>query len=168
LTITRNSTTRSRQAQLELRITQDEEHLPEDARGLGPLMKRWGLSASPQECMWVIVYDSMLAVRTVMEVARGAHITVDLHLPTMLSAVLTAGCERFMLVHNHPNGTVTPTVADFQLTLDVMEAANACGLYFEDHIIVSPSGKTYSFVDSGFLKPAPYIKEGRNAAAPAR
>lgn len=161
---------RNRQAQLEMRITSEEVHLPEDGTKLGPLMKRWGLSAAPQECMWVVAYDSLLAVRTVLEVARGAHITVDLHLPTMLSAVLTAGCERFMLVHNHPNGMASPTVADFQLTLDVMAAANACGLYFEDHLIVTPSGKTYSFVDSGFLKPADYVKEGRHvvAAQPVR
>jgi DNA repair protein RadC len=149
-------TKRDRMAQLDLRILRDDERMPESFSDVNALFARWGLNASPQECLWVVAYDAMLHVRTVVEVGRGGHTTVDLHLPTMLSAILSAGCERFMLVHNHPSNVTTPTIADFQLTRDVMDAANACGLYFEDHIIVTPGGKTYSFVESGFMTPVEY------------
>lgn len=163
--MTTRTTTKSRHAQLELRVLRDDEHMPEDARQLGPLMARWGLSAQPQECIWIVAYDSNLAVRTVIEVARGAHTSVDAHLPTMLAAVLTTGAERFILVHNHPNGVLAPTTADFALTTTVLTAANACGLYLEDHLIVVPKGFSFSFVDAGYLTPAPYVKPGQNQAA---
>jgi DNA repair protein RadC len=157
--------TRTRFAQLELRVLREDEHLPLDARELGPLFKRWGLSAQPQECIWVIAYDSNLTVRTIFETARGGHTAVDAHIPTMMAAVLTAGCERFIVGHNHPNGVLMPTQADFDFTSKINAAANALSLYFEDHLILVPQGWSWSFVDAGYLKPAPYVPAGRNEAA---
>jgi DNA repair protein RadC len=164
---TRNSRYRNVYAQLELRLLKEDERLPDSADDLPHVMQRWGLGNQPQECTWVIACDSMLNLRTVVEVGRGTHISADIHMPSLLAAVLTAGAERFILVHNHPNGSLQPTVADFQLTLAVTEAANACHLYFEDHLIITPRNGTYSFVDSGFLKPAPYVQDGQNVIAQA-
>lgn len=155
--MTDQSVTKSRFAQLELRVLREDEHLPAHAKDLGALFTRWGLSAQPQECVWVVAYDSNMTVRTVMEVNRGGHTWSDVHLPSMLAAVLTSGCERFLMAHNHPNGILAPTQADFDTTAKVNAAANACSLYFEDHLIVVPSGLSWSFVDAGFLKPAPYV-----------
>jgi DNA repair protein RadC len=143
-----------RQAQLELRVTKNEA-LPSPA-GIADLMKRWGFSLQPQECVWVIAYDAVLQIRTVVEVARGDHKSANVHLPTLLAAVLVSGCERFYLVHNHTTDVVKPTDADLDITDVVMAAANACGLYFEDHVIVSPSGQWYSFRQKGRMEPAPY------------
>lgn len=164
MTTTRSSTT-SRYAQLELNVLKTEQHIPEDPKAIAPLFKRWGFSKQPQECMWIVAYDATMAVRTVVEIARGMHITVDVHIPTMMGAVIAAGCERFMLVHNHPAGFATPSQADYELTSKVMDAANACGLFFEDHYIVTPNHGHFSFVDSKYLVPMKYGKEGRNIAA---
>ena len=158
-------TSPSRHAQLRLEVLRKEERIPDTLAGIAGLLGKWGFSKEPQECMWVIAYDSNLNIRTVVEVARGSHASVELHLPTMLSAVLTCGCDRFMLAHNHPSGRLAPSRNDIDLTVAVMEAANACGLYFEDHMIVAPSGRWLSMTQKGIIDPVDYESHVLNMAA---
>ena len=46
-----------------------------------------------------------------------------------------------------------------------MEAANACGLYFDDHVILTPRGHYFSMVDAGFMVPVEYVKDSENVLA---
>jgi hypothetical protein len=46
-----------------------------------------------------------------------------------------------------------------------MDQANALGLYFENHFIVTPSGQYTDFAAQGLMIPAPYHSTGRTAAA---
>lgn len=118
----------------------------------------WGMHQEPQECVWVVAYDTQLTVRNVVEIARGSHVRADIHLPTLIGAVITAGCERFILVHNHPANNPVPSEGDKVMTREVLTAANACGLYLEDHIILTPQGKWYSFVEHKLLKTVDYVE----------
>jgi len=118
------------------------------------MLLRWGLGNQTQECFWVISYDAMMNIRNVVEVARGAYSRVRVHYPAVYAAVLQTGCERFQVAHNHPTGDPKPTQKDIALTQQIMAGANTCGLFFEDHVIVSPTGKHFSFADNGLLFPA--------------
>jgi DNA repair protein RadC len=161
---TSNSTTSrtiARLAQLELRILLEDEELPGDADDNPAWLRKWGLANQPNECLWVICFDQVLHLRTIVEINRGDHQGVDVHLPTLLAAVLTCGTERFMIAHNHPSGDPRPTVKDYELTSRVTEAANMLNLYLDDHYILSPRG-SHSMTDAGWLKPAPYAKPGSN------
>jgi DNA repair protein RadC len=151
----------SKLASLRLEILREERRLG-DVTDIVGLFRRWGFDKEPQECAWVVAYDSQLSIRTVVEVGRWSHISVNIHLPTLLSAVLLAGCERFTLVHNHPSASAQPSLGDRQVTVEIMEAANACGLYFEDHLIVTPRKAWFSFERAGLLKAQDY---GKHAAA---
>ena len=138
-----------------------EKAMPPRA-GVPKLLKQLGLSRQTQECFWVIAYDSLMNVRNVVEVARGGYARVNVHYPAVYAAVLQVGCDRFQIAHNHPNGEPSPTAKDISLTRQVMDGANACGLYLEDHVIVTPNTSSYSFADAGILIPAIYnggIKE---------
>jgi len=149
--------TPSRRAELRLHVIHEED-LPGAFHDIPTLFQKWGLHQEPQECVWVVAYDANMTVRTVMEVARGSHVRAEVHIPTLLASVLTTGCERFMLVHNHPSKRLVPSLGDRELTIEIMDAANACGLYFEDHVILTPNGKWYSFEEHGLLKRADYIE----------
>lgn len=141
-------------ARLNLEITK-VERLPAGSRPIAKLLQDWGLGKQPQECFWVIAIDKAGHIRTVVEVARGAEAEQEVHIPAVLTAVLAVGASTFMVAHNHPGITVLPSRADHALTLSIMEAANACGLSFEEHIIVGPTDEYYSFVDGGLLIPYP-------------
>lgn len=51
--------------------------------------------------------------------------------------------------------SVMPSRADHDMNMKVMEAANACGLHYEENLIVCPTDEYFSFVDAGLLIPAP-------------
>ena len=144
-------------ATVHLTIEKSEEMPPQ--AGMYGLLKKWGLATQTQESFWVIAYDAMMNLRTVVEVTKGTYATVGVHMPSLFAAVLLAGTDRFQVAHNHPPGDVRPTVKDIQTTQAIMAGANQLGLYFEDHHIVGPSGQHYSFAENKLLVPAPYTGE---------
>lgn len=144
------STEIARYASLHLTI---ERELPSSVN-LAATLAEFGLADQPQETLWVCAYDSVQRVRTIVEVAKGGYHDVDVPIPAVLSAVLVTGCNRFEIAHNHPTGDVSPTFADVDMTEKVMVAANVCGMYFEDSVIVGPTGVSYSFANAGILTPS--------------
>lgn len=127
-----------------------------DVEGVGniaQMVKDWGLTDAVQEKMWVVSYDAARNLRIVTEVARGGYNDVTVSIPALLTAVLLSGTDRFVVVHNHPAGDVTPTVVDVTLTKKIAEAARIVGLKFEDHIIVGPPNEYYSLVQHRLMEP---------------
>jgi DNA repair protein RadC len=142
-------------AHLELVIDR-ELQWPIDLQEEIDLLHRWELPRLPQEVVWVIAYDPQMHVRTVIEVARGGVQEVSVHLPTMLGAILATGCDRFIVAHNHPSGDPTPSLADGRLALAICNAANICGLYLDDFVIVAHKERHVSFAEQGWHQPAQY------------
>ena len=132
-------------------LNMEKERILPTFTELPELLETWGLTTRAQETLWVISFDSIEQIRTVAEVAQGNYHRMEIPIPAVLSAVFLSGTDRFCIAHNHPSGDISPTVNDLHLTNVLMTAANACGLYFEDHLIVGPNGKRYSFVDGGLL-----------------
>jgi DNA repair protein RadC len=156
-----NSNQPTRYATVHLTV---EREVP-SAAALPEQLKLLGLSDQTQEALWVIAYDSIQGIRTVVEVARGNYHEMDVSIPAVLSVPLLAACDRFEIAHNHPSGDVSPTVLDVDLTKKVLAAANTCGLYFEDHIILAPSGDYYSFFENGLLGPGRTVTRGHQRAS---
>lgn len=119
--------------------------------GLAALVKRYGLHSQPQEALWVIANDAVGNIRTIIEVARGGHAHVQLDLPSTFTAILATAAPMFSIAHNHPTLSVLPSPEDIHLTKSVMNAANVLGLLFEDHVIVEPSGESFSFREAGLI-----------------
>lgn len=55
-----------------------------------------------------------------------------------------------ILGHNHPSGSLQPSMADRELTRKVQQAASYLEIAVHDHLIVSKEGY-YSFADEGLL-----------------
>lgn len=100
----------------------------------------------------VVAYDGMAYIRAVAVIARGGFNHTYVHVPSVLAAVLTAGCERFVIAHNHPSGDAGLSKQDVALTQRVLTAAETCDLSFEDHIVVTPDGRWDSYAASGRTK----------------
>jgi DNA repair protein RadC len=129
------------------------ETLPAGSRDIVQLLHTWGMAKEPQECAWVIAYDANGNLRNVVEVARGGHAELTVEIQPVLTAVLAVGAIAFTFVHNHPTMSPTPSTNDWELTQKMMTAANACGLVFEEHLIITPMGDYYSFRDAGLILP---------------
>lgn len=138
--------------QLRLEVLKTER-LPVGARNVVQLLDDWGFTKEPQECLWVIAYDAQEHLRTVVEVSRGGHAEMHVHIQPLLTAVLNAGAIAFTIVHNHPTLTPAPSMTDWDLTQKVMAASDACGLVLEEHLIITPTGEYYSFREAGLILP---------------
>ncbi len=55
-----------------------------------------------------------------------------------------------ILGHNHPSGSLCPSVADRELTQKIQQAATYLDITVHDHLIVSREG-FYSFADEGLI-----------------
>src|SRR6266404_1909578 len=100
--------TETRYATIHLTV---EREMP-SAASLPDVLHQLGLSDQTQEAMWVIAYDSVQNIRTVVEIARGNYHEMDVSIPAVLSVPLLASCDRFEIAHNHPSGDTAPTVLD--------------------------------------------------------
>lgn len=157
------SRSRDRKAVLRLEVQHEEVRLPDSYQDIPTMLMKWGLHKEPQECIWVVAIGPELDIRTVVEVARGSHVKARVHLPTLIAAVITSGSERFLMVHNHPSNNPHPSPGDSHLTKTVMDAANATGLYFEDHLILTPSGAWHSMTLANEMKPIDYVEHSASA-----
>jgi DNA repair protein RadC len=68
----------------------------------------------------------------------------------ILKKALEVNAVNLILCHNHPSGSLKPSLADQDLTYRIKEAARFLDISVMDHIIVSEYGY-YSFADEGKL-----------------
>jgi DNA repair protein RadC len=58
----------------------------------------------------------------------------------VVKRTLEVSATAVILVHNHPSGDPTPSRADIQMTLQIVEVAKPLGIAVHDHIIVGKEG----------------------------
>jgi DNA repair protein RadC len=68
----------------------------------------------------------------------------------ILTAALKANSISIMLFHNHPSGSLKPSMQDTELTIKIKEAARFLDIKLLDHLIVTKD-EYYSFADEGLL-----------------
>lgn len=117
-------------------------------------LRRQKMYAPSQETVWVLPFDVQNNLRKVVRVAQGSFDAVDVPIAAVLQAVVLSACDRFWLVHNHPGGSASPSPADVDLTEKVMNAANTCGLRMEDHLIIAPPARVFSFREARMIRDA--------------
>jgi DNA repair protein RadC len=69
----------------------------------------------------------------------------------VLSVALKTAATGIILAHNHPSGNLQPSSADIEITKKIEAACKFLDIKLIDHIIISPTGEFYSFIDEGIL-----------------
>lgn len=100
----------------------------------------------------VVVLDKQLWIKGWHLVAMGGLDSCNVRVREILRPVLVAGGAAFVLMHNHPSGSTSPSEPDRELTQKVMKGAEAIGVTFTDHIIIGDGVDGYfSFLTNGLL-----------------
>ena len=77
------------------------------------------------------------------------------HPREVLKAAVQFSATAFVLVHNHPSGDPSPSMADSQVTADVKKAAPVLQIEFLDHIILGTGSggdsPYFSFKEAGMV-----------------
>jgi DNA repair protein RadC len=71
--------------------------------------------------------------------------TVD-HTPVypreVMKRALELSSSAIILVHNHPSGDPTPSIADIDMTRKIVDAGSKLGIVIHDHVIIGRKGHT--------------------------
>lgn len=96
------------------------------------------LSFSPVEQMWLVTVNGKNEVGSVVHLFSGGLNECMVCVPTLLRAVLADPvAAAFILVHNHPSGSLEPSYKDIETTRRIKQAAETVGLQLLDHVLIA-------------------------------
>ena len=98
------------------------------------------LAGLDHEEVWLLCLDGKNALRSARRIAQGGLHGCALRPADVLRPALEDAASGIVLVHNHPSGDPTPSLADIEMTRALVEACEILGLYLLDHVIVARSG----------------------------
>ena len=108
------------------------------------------LGRSAHEELWGAYVDASNRVIAWRQIAVGTYNAAAVSAKDIIAVALSVKASGFILVHNHPGGTLSPSQADILLTERVDKAAQVLHLRFLDHVIITAEG-SYSIVKEMFL-----------------
>jgi DNA repair protein RadC len=97
------------------------------------------LRGRTRERLVVVVCDTANRVLHREVVSEGSAERSLVPVREVIVSVLRRDGQGFALAHNHPNGDPTPSLADIEATTRIEEAAEAVGLHFLDHVVLTDS-----------------------------
>ncbi|MGW0809352.1 JAB domain-containing protein [Nonomuraea sp. NPDC002799] len=89
------------------------------------------------ERLVLVVCDVRGGVLKRSVLTEGATDHTAMPIREVITQVLTMGGAVFGLAHNHPGGSLDPSLADLEATAQLVEAAETVGLRFLDHLIIT-------------------------------
>jgi DNA repair protein RadC len=103
---------------------------------LAAQVRPW-LAEAARERVVLVVVDHGLRVRRTCVVTQGSVDQCLLPVREILTATLAHDGSAFAVAHNHPSGDPTPSAADEQVTAALAVGAEAVGLDFLGHLVVT-------------------------------
>jgi len=108
------------------------------------------MAREPVEQFRVLFLDSRNRLLADEAQARGTVNHTPVYPREVLKRALELGATALILVHNHPSGDPTPSVADIEMTAEVGRGASVLGIALHDHLIIG-NGRHLSFRSEGLL-----------------
>lgn len=113
------------------------------------ILKRY-LLGLPNEEFWVLFLNQANKVICKKRISVGGIKETSVDISVILKEAVLCGATGMILAHNHPSGTLIPSLPDKKLTDRVVKAAEIIGIKVLDHIIFTDD-KYFSFADDGCL-----------------
>lgn len=89
-----------------------------------------------QEIAKMVLFTDRNEAYKIVDIALGATNFAAIEPRHILRQAIKYDAQRFILVHNHPNGTPNPSKEDFRITDCIVEACMDIGMELIDHIII--------------------------------
>ena len=84
-------------------------------------------------------------------VARGTLAANIIYPRELVKLALEHNAAALVVAHNHPSGSLQPSIQDHHLTKTIYLACSFMNIKLLDHLIIGQSEKTYSFADHGIM-----------------
>ena len=106
------------------------------------------LEDKKQEHFYVLHLNSKNEIISTKLIAIGTLNSVLIHPREIFKEAIRESAQSIILVHNHPSGDPTPSLADKEITTKIENASEIIGIDLIDHIIIG-GAKWFSFDDEG-------------------
>lgn len=103
------------------------------------------------ETFKVILLNNGNKVKGVYQASSGGITGTLVDIRILFAVILKSLSTAIILAHNHPAGTLSPSEADIQLTKKIQKAGNLFDIRVLDHLIISPTGDYFSFMDNNII-----------------
>lgn len=108
------------------------------------------LSDLNHEEFWILILNRANKVVEIKNISRGGVSGTIADAKLIFRPVLNKLGSSIILGHNHPSGSVQPSMADKQLTKKIVEGGKSLDIQVLDHIIVGDN-QYFSFADEGIM-----------------
>ena len=103
------------------------------------------------ETFKILLLNNSNQIKGVFQVSQGGITGTLVDVRLIFAVALKSLAVGMILTHNHPSGTLNPSEADKSITRKIKSAGEFLDIKVLDHIILTPSGKYFSFADEGIL-----------------
>jgi DNA repair protein RadC len=104
----------------------------------------------PHEEFWIIYLNNSNKVIHKNQLSKGGITGTLVDVRLVLKTALEVGAVGLILAHNHPSGTLKPSVSDKNLTHKLKIAAQSLDIKVLDHLIITESSY-FSFADESLM-----------------
>lgn len=104
----------------------------------------------PHEEFWILYLNNSNKVIHKSQLSKGGITGTLVDVRLVMKQALELGAVGIILAHNHPSGTLKPSLADKQITEKLKKASEALDIKILDHLIVAQH-QYLSFADKGIL-----------------
>ncbi|MDL2313714.1 DNA repair protein RadC [Desulfovibrio sp. OttesenSCG-928-C14] len=113
-------------------------------------MARERLAGRSHEEVWLAYLDTQNRMLSWEKYHKGTVDASVVYPRDILERCLLLKASAFIIVHNHPGGSAAPSGADLQITEQLKRSAQALGVRFLDHLIVTDA-ESFSLLNDGLL-----------------
>ena len=106
------------------------------------------MSALKQEVFRTILLDVHCRIINMIDVSVGTVDGAIVHPREVFAEAVRCACSSVILVHNHPGGSINPSVQDIKTTERLIISGEIIGIEVKDNIIVGASS-FYSMAEEG-------------------
>ena len=100
------------------------------------------------EQFWLLLMNQNYRLIREVRIAHGGITEVSVDVRIVMRDALLANATIMAVCHNHPSGSLKPSMADDQLTNTLKKACDTMRIRFLDHVIVT-DGAYYSYHEQG-------------------
>jgi DNA repair protein RadC len=111
------------------------------------------LEGEDREHFVLLMLDLKKRIIGIHTVSIGSLTQSIVHPREVFKAAILANAHAIIVGHNHPTGDTTPSIADLDVTRELVSAGELLRIPVLDHIIVGHDGKYLSLLDEGLMKP---------------
>ena len=110
------------------------------------LVNKMELHKEPEEVVVMLALDNKNRLMSCCEISHGTLNSAMVSPRDVYKRALVANAKSIIIAHNHPTGSVTPSLEDKIITSSLKEAGKVLDVKLLDHIIVGDK-RYYSFYE---------------------